>query len=1411
MNLMNQNTDPLSITLCPNDQQILSSESYEYKVNIRAHSQDIVSLKVADENVTQPKQELSKELSMSNVDYESYKNTTEDSNTKCYSGQNDANSLKAKNLTKLLDDATGKYLKNKGKERYPRKCPVPKCTTTASTGFYLIPDHPKRKQEWLNACKMPPSTKDFRICWKHFLPSDFKNEIDEESIAQLRFGNLMKNVVPSRNLPQDSDLIPKIEDCQKEQRNLDLYFSGTEILEVLDANCLKTKSLTKLLDNASSNDLNKKRKCHVPKCTTRENRGFYTVPEHPKRREEYLNACKMLPSTKDLKICWKHFLPSDFKNEIDEESIAQFRFGSLKKNVVPSRNLPQDSDLTPTIPTVYSISELTKKNEIEEDIIAQLRLGNLNKNVVPNQNLPKDSDVIKTNAKLCKKEQKYEDLCFTDTDIQEVLDNENFSKKKSSNFNEDIMENLEFSNCDNQKVLELPSRNLPEDSDLIIRNSEVCKNVPASKRFKLHYKNLHPGKPIITKGLTTFNCTICDEFFFTGWELDRHLNLDHEIQTKLNFCKKCKMSYEKEHRHCKVENVYPCQTKNLPQESDLIPTIEDCKKEQKHVDLCFTGTEIKEVLDNENFSKKKSSNFSEDIMETLEFPNCDNQKVLEVPSRNLPEDSELIIRNGEVCKKMPKYVDLYNPSKDSLEVLGNEKNDEKESLDIKEEITETLSDSLKFQNCEKIKNPWMVDNASVFLKYCCPECEFSNQDLQTFSDHAIENHKDALALFPVENLIVESKDAIPLKLQEQCESCLFVECVCNANNQNVNLDKNEKLTTDTHANNINSLPVENTLEEQGQENSSEIPKECGECEFGQCVCLRNMLHCKAEDLSASKIEYRIDNNDEKQASIKGTINDEHFILCQVCPILQLSSFDAIRKHRIEKHIDMDALKFYCPLCNKRLEFWNNLKYHIDKIHNSKEENEVTKQVLCEVCPLLQLSSVKEVMSHRSKIHMKDKKICCPHCDQSLTVWKNLKIHIDAKHPEHAEKKFRCNECRKTFIFECSCNSHKSQAHQKVKKVCDICGAEFIRKGDLDNHMIIKHDAKGTQLSCDKCAFSTMSRVKLTRHKYNKHDSGNHKQCPHCDYETRTNQKLNRHIDNNHSDHDAEKKHVCEKCGKQFMFESSLIDHVKYLCKNSDHETKSARYTKQRNTKYYLSKKIAPNLELKCDYCEKVLMTSKRVKIHYSNFHPGKPIIANHLTRLNCKNCDEFFFTSKELDRHLNLDHEIETKLNYCKKCKQSYTNEHKHCVKDNVYPSQTEKFLCNECGIYCKTKQCLKSHIERVHEKLKHVCDQCNKSYSSKGLLLSHKQSVHDNCKAFECRPCEKQFGSNLNLRKHNWQSHSQMTCEICGKQAANPNLMRKHKVFVHNETKGVLFCEKCPKSVFFTQSQFEKHMKDKH
>ena len=40
-----------------------------------------------------------------------------------------------------------------------------------------------------------------------------------------------------------------------------------------------------------------------------------------------------------------------------------------------------------------------------------------------------------------------------------------------------------------------------------------------------------------------------------------------------------------------------------------------------------------------------------------------------------------------------------------------------------------------------------MSDATVFLKYCCPECDFKNDNFDDFSGHALENHVLAKTLF----------------------------------------------------------------------------------------------------------------------------------------------------------------------------------------------------------------------------------------------------------------------------------------------------------------------------------------------------------------------------------------------------------------------------------------------------------------------------------------------------------------------------------------------------------------------------------------------------------------------------------------------------------------------------------------
>ena len=66
-------------------------------------------------------------------------------------------------------------------------------------------------------------------------------------------------------------------------------------------------------------------------------------------------------------------------------------------------------------------------------------------------------------------------------------------------------------------------------------------------------------------------------------------------------------------------------------------------------------------------------------------------------------------------------------------------------------------DPLKLEAFD-VSNPWMVDNVSVFLNYCCPECDFKEKNLKLFSNHALENHEEALVLFEEVLSDIEAKN-----------------------------------------------------------------------------------------------------------------------------------------------------------------------------------------------------------------------------------------------------------------------------------------------------------------------------------------------------------------------------------------------------------------------------------------------------------------------------------------------------------------------------------------------------------------------------------------------------------------------------------------------------------------------------
>jgi hypothetical protein len=260
------------------------------------------------------------------------------------------------------------------------------------------------------------------------------------------------------------------------------------------------------------------------------------------------------------------------------------------------------------------------------------------------------------------------------------------------------------------------------------------------------------------------------------------------------------------------------------------------------------------------------------------------------------------------------------------------------------------------------------------------------------------------------------------------------------------------------------------LQSKSDTKNLEVPKK----EFGnkkQMICefCNKSLICRFKaDL---KRHYKTCKFRKNVVEVKKDKPDKQMI-CELCPNLGLTSENhwqnEIRSHRVEKHKSGD--QFCCLYCDEKLKNWNILKFHIDAKHSEhgeknfscdgcgkyfmfefsyKEHKRTQKncrdyksnisknpdlrpagyndgQIICEICPILDLaSSEQEIQSHRLEKHKNGKEFYCFPCDQKFRVWVNLKQHFDRSHFEDREKKFFCPDadCDKSFVFECSYKLH----------------------------------------------------------------------------------------------------------------------------------------------------------------------------------------------------------------------------------------------------------------------------------------------------------------------------------------------------------------------------------------------------
>ena len=113
---------------------------------------------------------------------------------------------------------------------------------------------------------------------------------------------------------------------------------------------------------------------------------------------------------------------------------------------------------------------------------------------------------------------------------------------------------------------------------------------------------------------------------------------------------------------------------------------------------------------------------------------------------------------------------------------------------------------------------------------------------------------------------------------------------------------------------------------------------------------------------------------------------------------------------------------------------------------------------------------------------------------------------------------------------------------------------------------------------------------------------------------------------------------------------------------------------------------------------------------------------------------------------------------------------------------EEKEYKCDPCDKIFPTLVDFRTHKNSVHKGYKYKCNPCGRLYSTTNILQFHiSENVHEgnkNGQDYECAICNQLFSEQSSLRKHVkklHETHTEPTCNPCGKSFATPGALKHH------------------------------------
>lgn len=543
-----------------------------------------------------------------------------------------------------------------------------------------------------------------------------------------------------------------------------------------------------------------------------------------------------------------------------------------------------------------------------------------------------------------------------------------------------------------------------------------------------------------------------------------------------------------------------------------------------------------------------------------------------------------------------------------------------------------------------------------------------------------------------------------------------------------------------------------------------------------------------------------------QAQAKNTNKSEAQAYVYTCHVCQ-RVFD--KESLLKRHASMHSTeeKHQCVRCERKFVKKKSLEKHMTQCTGNSEEEKQSHY--CEFCGALFTREeylLRHMASHTGKFS-------CEKCGRKFCRKESLLRHWAICMPDEVKsgKKsvFPCELCSRAFGKELSLQNH--MAVHKGLFTCDQCNKAFTQKWSLENHKC-QATSETTDIACPHCPKRFSQHASLQRHLVvhrNKHV------CAICNTSFSRKGEMLRHVTDcsagitpgttgeiicavcgltcpdRHSYRSHYKDHLhpykCDQCGKVFMRETSLQNHVCAGSKNQVRCPVCLRNFKDLTT-LQRHKSIHDKPRYPCDRCEKSFNRIDFYNTHVCLDSEGNSVPVEQKTKT---------------DFHPPDSHVCPI----CGKVFGSVSNLNKHIV---CHGEKKEK--CHICGKLFHLKVALREHMTYVHtEVLKVECPKCGKRLKSRNSLYPHMKQFHsDTVEVYPCKECGKKFNQKGNLTKH-MLTHSdkrKYTCRFCYKKFKFPEQIRRHELW---HTEGHRFkCDLCDKA-FVMEFEIKKHMNTSH